>query len=114
MPALTPHALRARMDREPDLVVVDVRDTVDHARVAIPGSCNEPFDEHTAARLARAIPDRRRPVVFVCGWGHRSAVAAIALRREGFSDVSYLDGGLEAWGCAALPVVSDPGGAAPG
>lgn len=94
------------MESEPSLIVIDVREPDEFAVATIPGAASAPFDDDTAARLAHLLGDRRKPVVFVCSWGHRSAVASIALRRQGFRDVSYLEGGLEAWGCAALPVAS--------
>lgn len=104
MPAIKPFELKTRIENEPTLVVVDVRDAADFRRATLPGARNAPFDESMAGRVAQSIGDRARPVVFVCAWGHRSAVAAIALRREGFRDVSYLEGGLEAWGLSAQPV----------
>lgn len=105
MASIKAQMLSARMESEPALLVVDVREPDAFAIATIPGAASAPFDDDTAARLAQLLGDRRRPVVFVCAWGHRAAIASIALRRQGFKDVSYLEGGLEAWGCAALPVV---------
>ena len=104
MPALKPFELKTRLENDPQIVIVDVRDPAEFRRATLPGATNAPFDETMAERIAEVVRDRTRPVVFVCGWGHRSAVAAISLRREGFRDVSYLDGGLEAWGLSAQPV----------
>lgn len=104
MASIKAQMLSARMESEPSLLVVDVREPEEFAAGTIPGAASAPFDDDTAARLAHLLGDRRRPVVFVCAWGHRAAIATIALRRHGFKDVGYLEGGLEAWGCAALPV----------
>ena len=104
MAAIRPIDLRSRIESDPSLIVFDVRETEDYRRSTIPGARNIPFDGHTATRIANTLEDRLRPVVFVCSWGHRSAVAAIGLRREGFANVSWLEGGLEAWGLAAQPV----------
>lgn len=106
MAAIKAQMLRARMEREPELLVIDVREPEEFAQATLPGAFNAPFDEHTASGVAHYAGDRRRPVVFVCAWGHRAAIATIALRREGFRDVSYLEGGLEAWGFAAQPVTA--------
>ena len=103
MAALRPSQMKARLESDSRVVVVDVRDAADYAEGTVPGAWSLPYEDGVAARLAQKI-DRRRPVVFVCSWGHRSAIASIALKREGFRDVSFLDGGLEAWGLAALPV----------
>lgn len=106
MAAIKAQMLRARMESESALLVIDVREPEEFARATIPGASSAPFDEHLANGVAHHVGDRRRPIVFVCAWGHRAAIASIALRREGFRDVSYLEGGLEAWGFAALPVTA--------
>lgn len=111
MAAINPFELSRRTGEEPALVVVDVRDAREFAGAHISGAWSRPLDEALASRLAAEIGDRGRPVVFVCAWGHRSAIASIALQREGFRNVSYLDGGLESWGRAALPVVRTAEGA---
>jgi rhodanese-related sulfurtransferase len=47
--------------------------------------------------------DRDRPLVFYCRSGSRSAMAAQAFAAAGF-DAHNLDGGLEAWVAAGLPL----------
>lgn len=47
--------------------------------------------------------DRERPLVFYCRSGSRSALAAQAFAAAGF-DAHNLDGGLEAWVRAGLPI----------
>ena len=106
MASIKANSLRARMESEPDLLVIDVREPAEFAAATIPGAVNAPFDEHTADGVAHHVGNRHRPVVFVCAWGHRAAIATIALRRHGYRDVAYLEGGLEAWGVAALPVTA--------
>lgn len=54
--------------------------------------------------LHRTPPDPRRPVVVYCDSGTRSMRAAARLRELGHHDVAHLDGGLEAWIRADLPV----------
>jgi hydroxyacylglutathione hydrolase len=43
------------------------------------------------------------PVVFVCGSGNRSSVAASYLMRLGRDDVSNVVGGMGAWNSAGYP-----------
>jgi rhodanese-related sulfurtransferase len=50
------------------------------------------------------VPDKDTTLVLYCGGGFRSALAADALRRMGYSDVISLDGGWRAWNDAGLPV----------
>lgn len=51
---------------------------------------------------------RDRQIVAVCRVGGRSAMATAALRGAGY-EVVNLDGGMQAWAAASLPVVDDRG-----
>lgn len=50
------------------------------------------------------IPDLDTPVVVYCASGVRSLFATEALRSIGYSDVSSLDGGFDAWKSAGQPI----------
>lgn len=50
------------------------------------------------------VPDKSTTMVLYCGGGFRSALAADALRKMGYSDTISLDGGWRAWTSAGLPV----------
>lgn len=50
------------------------------------------------------IPDRSTTLVLYCGGGYRSALAADALQKMGYTNVISLDGGWRAWNQAGLPV----------
>ncbi|HEX5614483.1 MAG TPA: rhodanese-like domain-containing protein [Acidimicrobiia bacterium] len=74
--------------------LIDVRNAGETALGAIPGA--------TAVPLARLVDELRaldpdRPTVVYCAGGYRSAIAASTLDRHGFTDVSDLLGGYEAW-----------------
>jgi len=49
------------------------------------------------------VPDKNETLVLYCGGGFRSALAADALTRMGYSNVISLDGGWRAWRAAGLP-----------
>ncbi len=49
------------------------------------------------------VPDKSTPLVLYCGGGFRSALAADALQKMGYTDVVSLDGGWRAWNQAGLP-----------
>ena len=49
------------------------------------------------------VPDKATPLVLYCGGGFRSALAADALQKMGYTDVVSLDGGWRAWNGAGLP-----------
>jgi hydroxyacylglutathione hydrolase len=47
---------------------------------------------------------RDRPIAAICRVGYRAAVAAGVLERAGFTDVTWVDGGVPAWRRAGYPV----------
>ncbi len=85
---------------EPDLQVVDVRSPGETASGTLAGAREIPL-----AVLADSFAalDRAMPVVVYCGSGYRSQIAASVLLEAGFSDVSDLLGGYQAWDSAGLP-----------
>lgn len=55
-------------------------------------------------RIGELERHRDQPLVVVCRSGQRSATACAMLRREGFSQVYNLAGGVMAWQKANLPL----------
>jgi len=70
----------------------------------IEGSVHIPVNE-LFTRLNELPQDKATPIVVLCKSGHRGALALIALRMIGYSNVSNLAGGLNAWVAAQFPVV---------
>ena len=50
------------------------------------------------------IPDKSQTLVLYCGGGYRSALAADALQKMGYTNAISLDGGWRGWNEAGLPV----------
>ncbi|HET6395366.1 MAG TPA: rhodanese-like domain-containing protein [Pseudoxanthomonas sp.] len=85
-------------------LVVDLSAIADFEKGHIAGSRNvipSQFDPQ-GKLLAGA---RQSPVVVVCRNGMASADAARKLRKAGFEQVHWLDGGINAWQAAGLPLV---------
>jgi len=53
--------------------------------------------------IEAAIPDPATPLVLYCGGGFRSALAADAIQKMGYTNVVSMDGGWAAWVRAGLP-----------
>jgi rhodanese-related sulfurtransferase len=53
--------------------------------------------------IVRMAPDKRELLVLYCGGGFRSALAADALQKMGYSQVRSLAGGWKAWLAQKLP-----------
>ncbi|HWZ33992.1 MAG TPA: rhodanese-like domain-containing protein [Bryobacteraceae bacterium] len=50
------------------------------------------------------VPDKSTTLVLYCGGGFRSALAAEALQKMGYTHAISLDGGWRAWNEAGLPI----------
>ena len=50
------------------------------------------------------VPDKNTQMLLYCGGGFRSALAADALQKMGYSNVISLDGGWRAWQQSAMPI----------
>ncbi len=104
--------VQQRMEQEPNALLVDVRDAADipstglatgglnislgmlpvRADLELPEDWREP-----------RLQDRSLPVITACQLGPNGAIGAKILKDMGFANVSYLEGGMEAWKAAGLP-----------
>jgi DMSO/TMAO reductase YedYZ molybdopterin-dependent catalytic subunit/rhodanese-related sulfurtransferase len=100
-PRLTIGQLAELRGLDPRLQLVDVRQPKETVRGVIPGAREIPLADLTDSL---SVLDPTAPVVVYCAGGHRSRVAAGALRAAGFDDVCHLVGGFAAWAEAGLPV----------
>jgi glyoxylase-like metal-dependent hydrolase (beta-lactamase superfamily II) len=97
---IAPLDLQALRDGPPGPVLLDVRSRLEFEGSWIDGATNIPLEE-LDARLDE-IPDQRE-VVVVCRTGVRATIAAEALARGG-RRARVLDGGMQAWRRARLPM----------
>lgn len=101
--ALRPAELTGLINRE-NALVIDLSASNDFEKGHIAGSKSvqpSQFDPENKL-LANA---RELPVVVVCRTGQGSADAAKRLKKAGFTQVFWLDGGIAAWQQADLPLV---------
>src|SRR5713226_9643190 len=54
--------------------------------------------------IEATVPEKNTKLVLYCGGGYRSALAADALRKMGYSNAISLDGGWRAYQASGLPV----------
>jgi rhodanese-related sulfurtransferase len=86
-----------------DALVVDVREPNEFASGHVLGAKNVPLAKLDASG-ADLAKKKERPVIVYCDGGDRSAKALSALKRQGYTRVANLSGGLAAWQQAGLPV----------
>jgi rhodanese-related sulfurtransferase len=92
----------AQLMRERQILLIDVREPDEYANQRIPGALLYPLSTLDAAYLP---PDDSRRVVFQCGSGKRSAIAAKSRLAAGATRAAHLAGGIGAWIAAGLPVI---------
>lgn len=88
---------------DPDVVLVDVRESVERERDGeIPGSVHVTrgmleFQADPESPLYNPALRTDKRLVFYCGTGGRSALAAKTLRDMGYEETATLAGGYSAW-----------------
>ncbi len=95
-----PQTLKRWIDEDKALLI-DIRDSDEYAREHIPGSRLVPLSGFDRADFPR---DHDKIAVFHCNTGTRTCQAAPQILGAGFQEVYHLEGGLNAWKAAGLPV----------
>lgn len=113
---IMPWDLAERLEENPGLLIVDVREPYEFDAMRIEGSLNVPrgilesaceWDyEETEPELVEA---REREVVVVCRSGYRSVLAANSMLLLGYKDVTSLKTGLRGWKDYEQPLVDADG-----
>ena len=92
----SPEEIRRRQERGERFYLVDVREDSEWERGRALGSIH--LGKGIIERdVERAIPDLDAEVVLYCGGGYRSALAADALQKMGYTNVFSMDGGWKRW-----------------
>lgn len=105
--ALRPAELTGLMNRD-NALVIDLSASNDFEKGHIAGSKSvQPSQFDPENKLLANAKDL--PVVVVCRSGQASADAAKRLKKAGFTQVYWLDGGIAAWQQADLPLVKGRG-----
>ncbi len=87
-------------------LVLDVRDAAEFAAGHIQGAKNIPVAE-LASRIKEIDKHKDKPVLVNCQRGMRSKTACTILQAQQFTQLNNLQGGLDAWVEAKMPLVKD-------
>lgn len=88
--------VRRRMEAGDEFHLVDVREDSEWQRGRLPGAAH--IGKGVIERdIEKNIPDTSAEIVLYCGGGYRSALAADALQRMGYTNVKSMDGGYSGW-----------------
>ena len=99
LPTISPTAAKQLIDR--GAMLIDIRGADEFAREHIAGARNLPIDQLTS------ILGNSKPVVFHCKSGNRTSVNAGKLAAAANCEAYIVEGGIEAWKGAGLPVMAD-------
>jgi rhodanese-related sulfurtransferase len=84
-------------------VVIDLRTADEFKTGYIKGSVNIPINV-LLADMTKLPSDKAAAIITVCGSGHRGAIAMMALRMLGYTNVNSLSKGINGWGAENLPL----------
>lgn len=100
---IDPTAFHAALTADPEkYVFIDVRgaDTFNAAHAQ--GSINHPIG--TLFDLHPTLPRSGKTIVLICSSGRLAGVAYGFLERQGFLNLARIEGGVQAWTLAGLPL----------
>ncbi len=104
----TVEAVKGRLDAGEALTIVDVREESEYARDHLPGAVH--LGKGVIERdIEKQFPDTGAVLILYCGGGFRSALAADALMRMGYTNVISMDGGIRGWREAGYPLETGGG-----
>lgn len=104
MPKISPRDAKALIDQ--GAVLVDIRESDERARAQIAGSHHMPLSK--LGSLGNAPAGKGQVVVFHCKSGNRTLVNADKLAAKTQCEAYIMDGGIDAWAAAGLPVSAAP------
>ena len=104
LPTISPEQAKRLLDE--GALLVDIREPDEHAREKIAGASPLPLSKLDEADLA---VHAGKPVLFHCRSGARTLANAsrLAAKADEACEVYIVEGGLDAWKKAGLPVVAD-------
>ena len=101
LPHISPSDAKALIDQ--GAILVDIRDMDEHARERIPQAHNMPLSK----LCENSVGKDQKAIVFHCKSGNRTRMNAALLAKASQVDAFILDGGIDAWKNAGLPVAQD-------
>lgn len=104
---ITPEEFHKEYEGNEDrYVFLDVRSANAYSRIHAEGSVSMPL--HTLYDTRHFLPKNTdKTIVLICSGGVASGVAYHYLEHHGFFNIKRIDGGIEAWHLAGLPVRAD-------
>jgi len=93
MKEITVEELKQKIDQKEDFQLIDVREEFEYETSNLDGE-NIPLAQ---VLIEKEKISKDKPVIVHCRSGKRSAQAILLLEREGYTNLSNLQGGILAW-----------------
>jgi rhodanese-related sulfurtransferase len=88
--------IKVRLDQGDEFHLVDVREESEFVAGRIPGAIH--IGKGVIERdIEKMIPETDTEIILYCGGGYRSALAADAIQKMGYTIVISMDGGMRGW-----------------
>ncbi len=109
---ISANEVQQRLEQDSNTLLVDVRDAADISSTGLAAGASNISLGMLPVKADLELPeewrdpglqDRSRPVITTCQLGPNGAIGARLLKDMGFTNVCYMDGGMEAWKAAELP-----------
>ncbi len=98
--------VKQMLDRKAGFLLIDVREDNEWAKDHLPTAVH--LGKGVLERdVEQRVPDTSTHMVLYCGGGFRSALAADALQRMGYTNVVSMDGGIREWREKSYPLTSE-------
>lgn len=103
---IDPTEFQAQFEANPDnYIFIDVRPESAYSNLHAVGSRSMPV--HTLYDERHVLPRRGKEIVLICSGGKASGVGYSYLEHFGFRNIARIEGGIEHWIAAGLPVEGD-------
>jgi rhodanese-related sulfurtransferase len=106
LPDITADALREKLDRDDDFVLIDALAPMVYAHSHLPRAINMPPNAVDTIRCAKRMPDLGVEIVVYCANSEcdDSILTAERLQSLGYTNVRHYSGGKDEWKKLGLPL----------
>jgi rhodanese-related sulfurtransferase len=99
--AIAPNEAAKLIKEKKNILLIDVRTPAEYAEEHLVKAKLVPLQE-LEERVAEL--QKGKPILLYCRSGHRSGMALKILQDKGFTQAKHIEGGINAWKAAGLPV----------
>lgn len=100
---LSPAMAIRLMNNHDDALIIDIRTAAEYKSGHIKGAKNAPLAEFSSS-IESYSSYKNKPVLIYCNSGNTATRAIRLLKKAGFENINNLEGGINAWKEASMPL----------